>query len=119
MRLGGKVSASVDVVSGALHGNILESLLFILYTFKLFHIVGNYIVDHADGTTIFAVIPRPLSRSQVIVSLKQDLAAIKFWCLIWHIRPNPKKTEAMVLSRSQTIATGYDDLTLAVLSLRN
>ena len=44
MRLDGKVSASIDVVSGVLPGSVLGPLLFILYTSELFHIVGNHIV---------------------------------------------------------------------------
>ena len=44
VRLNGKASASVNVVSGL--------FLFILYTSKLFHIHGNYIVEYAD--TIYA-----------------------------------------------------------------
>ena len=43
-RLDGKVSASVDVVSGVIQGSVLEPLLFILYTFELFHIVENHMV---------------------------------------------------------------------------
>ena len=81
MRLDGKVSASEDVVSRVSQGSALEPLLFILLLFilyisELFHIVGNYIVGHANDTTIYAVIPRPLSRPQVMGPLNQDLAAI-------------------------------------------
>ena len=85
VRLDGKISASVDVVSRV-------TLLFILYTSELFHIVENRIVGYADDTMIYAVIPRPLSRSQV--------------------RLNPKKTKSMVVSRSRTSAPGYGELTL-------
>ena len=74
MRLGGKVSASVNVVSGVPQGRVLG--LFILYTSELFHIVGNHILSYANDTTIYAVIPRPLSRRQVMESRNQDMAAI-------------------------------------------
>ena len=67
---------------------------------------------YADDTTIYAIIPRPLSRPQVMELLNQDLAASNFWCLKWHMRLNPKKTKSMVVSRSRTSAPGYDDLTL-------
>ena len=50
--LNGRVSASVDVVSGVTQGCVLEPLLFILYTSELFHIVRNHIVGYADDTTI-------------------------------------------------------------------
>ena len=66
----------------------------------------------ASDTTIYAVIPRPLLRSQVMNSLNQNFAAINSWCLKWHMRLNPKKTRSMLVSRSRTIAPGYGDLTL-------
>ena len=69
MRLDGKVSALVDVVSGMPQSSVLEQLLFILYTFELFYIVGNHVLGYADGTMIYAVIPRPLSRPQVMEAL--------------------------------------------------
>ena len=65
LRLNFKVSVSVNVVSGVPQGSVLELLLFILYTCELFHIVRNHIVRYANDTTIYAVIPRPLSRPHV------------------------------------------------------
>ena len=62
--------------------SVLGPLLFILHTSELYHIVGNHIVSYADD----AVIPRPLSRPQVIESLNQKLAAIDSWCLKWRMR---------------------------------
>ena len=47
-----KVSASVDVVSRVTQGNVLEQLLFILSTSKLFRIVWNRIVGYTDDATI-------------------------------------------------------------------
>ena len=103
----GKVSASVDVVSGVPQCRALGSLLIILYTFELFSIVGNHIVGYADDTTIYPVISRPLSCPQVLESLNQDLTAINSWCLKWNIRLNAKKTKSMETSLSWTIAPGY------------
>ena len=34
--------------------------------------------DYADDTTTYAVIPRPLSRLQIIKALNQDLAEINY-----------------------------------------
>ena len=76
MRLNGKFSPSVELVSGEPLGSVLGPLLFILYTSELFHIVGNNIVGYADNTTIYAIIPGPLSRPLLMESLNQDLAAI-------------------------------------------
>ena len=69
------------MISGVSQGTVLEPLLFILYTSELFHIVGNHTVGYADDTTNCAVIPRPISRPQVMESLNQGLAAINSWCL--------------------------------------
>ena len=73
VRLDGNISASVDVVSGVPQSSVLRPL----FTTR---IVGNYIVGYADDTTLYAVIPRPLSRSQVMESLNEDLSAIYSWC---------------------------------------
>ena len=113
MCLEGKVSVSDDMVSKVPQGSILEPLLFILYTSELFHIVGNYMVGYEDDTTMHAVIPRPVSRPQVIDSLNRKLAAIHSWYLKWHMRLNPRMIKSMVINRAQTNAPGYDDLTLA------
>ena len=64
VRLDGKASASVSVVSRVRQGSLLGSL-FVLYTSELLLIDGNCIVGHADDTSISAVNPRPLSRPQV------------------------------------------------------
>ena len=73
----GKVSASVNMVSGVSQGGVLRLLRFILYTSDLFHGGGNYIVGHADNTTIYAIIPRLISRPQVIKALNQNLTSKK------------------------------------------
>ena len=95
MRLDCKGSASVDVVSGMSQYSVLEPLLFILYTFEGFHIVGNHIVGWADNMTIYAVISSPHSRPQVMESLNYDFAPID----------------------SLTYAPSYGDLALGVAEL--
>ena len=113
VRLDRKVSALVNVVSGGGggQGSVLRPLLFIFYTSKLFRIVGNHIMGYADGAMIYAVLPRPLSRPQVVESLNLDLAATYSWCVKWYMRLNPKKTRSMVVNRSHANAPGYCDLT--------
>ena len=69
VRLPSKVSASINVVSGVLQYSV------VLYTSELFYIVGKHIVGYMNNTTVYAVIPRSLSRPQVLESLNQDLAA--------------------------------------------
>ena len=84
------------MASGVLEGIVLGPLLSILLTAELFHFVGNHIVGYADNITIYAVIPRPLSRPRVMESLNQNLAAINSSCLKWHMRPISKKTQSVV-----------------------
>ena len=45
-------------------------------------------------------------------ALNQDLAAIDFWSLKWHMRLIPKKMKSMEISQSRSIAPCYGDLTL-------
>ena len=100
------------MASGVPQGSVFGPLLLILYTFELFHIIGTHIVGYADDTTIYAVIARQSSRRQVTELLNQYLAAVKFGCLKWHMRLNPKKAKSKLIIWSGTIAPGYGDLTL-------
>ena len=111
VRLGGKVSVSVVVISVVPQCSVLGALLFILYFSELFHIVGSHILGNANDTIIYADIHRPLLRLKVIETLNQDLVATNSWCLKWHMRLNPKKTKSIVVSRSRITAFGYGDLT--------
>ena len=70
VRLDDKVNASVNIVSGLPKGGVLEPLLFI------FRMLGNYIVGYVGDTTIYAVIPRPLLRTQVMKSQNKNSAEI-------------------------------------------
>ena len=86
---------------------------------EFFHIVGNDIVDYADGTTIYTVIPKPILLLQLMESLNRDLAAIKSCCIKWHMKFNLKKIIqvnrdrlTMVVNRSRTIVPDYGDHTL-------
>ena len=113
VRLDGNVSASVDEVLLVPQGIVLRQLmLFILYNFKLFHILGSYIVGYANDTTIYAVIRTQHSCPQVMKLLNQDLASIDSWCLKWHMRLNPRKAKSIVDNLSKINAPGYGDLTL-------
>ena len=53
VRLDGKISVSVDVVSRVPQSSVLGPLLFILYTSE------NHILGYADDTAICSVIPTP------------------------------------------------------------
>ena len=98
MRFDGEVSVSVDGGSMLLQGDVSGPLLFILYSSELFPIIGNHMVSYAHDTMIYAVIPRQLSRRQVMESLNRDLVAIHSLCLKWHMRLNHKKTKSKAVS---------------------
>ena len=55
----GKVSASVNVVSGVPQDSILRPLLFILYPCEFFHIVREHLIGYANNITIYSAIHRP------------------------------------------------------------
>ena len=65
-----------------------------------------------DNTTISVVIPKPLSRPQVIEPMNQVLAVVNSWGLKRHMRLNSNKTNSFVVNLSRTIAPGYGVLTL-------
>ena len=106
------------MVSGGLRFRAINAYIVHLQPLPHCWKLGNYIVHYADDRTIYAVIPRPLLRPQVIEALNQNLATISSRCLKWHMRLDPKKTKTMVVSRSRTIATGYGGIALCVLSLK-
>ena len=64
--LDGKISESVGVISRCPRIMFLVPLLLMLHTSEYFHTVRNHVVGYADDTMIYAIVPRALSRSQVI-----------------------------------------------------
>ena len=63
-------------------------------------------VGYEDDATICSYSLTPFATSSDGVANYQDLVAIHFWCLKWHMRLNSNK------SRSRTLAPGYSDLAL-------
>ena len=52
--------------SGKIVVNKLKNVSSFFLFSDVFHIVGNHIMSYADNTMIYADIPRPLSRRQLI-----------------------------------------------------
>ena len=74
MRLYGKVSASVDVVSEVPRVGSWSRCYIYCIPPSSSALLGTIL-------WAYAIIPKPLSRRQVMESLNQDLAAINSWCL--------------------------------------
>ena len=76
-------SKLVNVVSGVQQGNVLGSLLFLLYTSDLFSIKENKLIGYADDSTLMAVVPSPSTRVTVAESLIRDFGMVSEWCDPW------------------------------------
>ena len=64
-------------------------------------------------TTLLAVIRRPSDGPTVAASVNRDLSRIHEWCGHWCMLLSPKKSKALVVSRSRTVYPPRDDLGLA------
>ena len=51
-------------------------LLFLLYTSKIFSILENKLIGHADDSTLIAVVPSPGVRVTVAEFLSRDLVKV-------------------------------------------
>ena len=106
-------SKLVNVVSGTSHGRVFSSLLFLLYTSKLFSILDNKLIGYADDSTLMAehcAIPR--HQSYNAESLIPDLGRVSEWCNLWGMKLNASKTKTLIVSRSRTIHLQSPPLTI-------
>ena len=101
---------SDSVVSGVPQGSVLGPLLFVIFTSDMWSVVSNDLVAYADDATLFASIDSPADRSVVVQSLNEDLASIVLWCETWGMKLNPKKTQAIIFSRSRTPYPAFPSL---------
>ena len=74
--------------------------------------VSNRLEAYADDTTLSAIIDSPERRAEVIDSLNTDLSNIVSWCEAWGMKLNPKKTQAIVFSRSRRTNPNFPSLVL-------
>ena len=102
----------VNVVSGVSRGSVLVSKLFLLYTEKLFSVVGNKIHGYADDSTLVTVVPSISETITVTESLNNDLSRVIMWCDLWGMKLNASKTKTIMISKSRTIHPQSTTLTL-------
>ena len=89
----------VNVLSGVPNGNLLDRLVFLLYTLELFSILENKLIGYADGSTF---IPEGASPG-VPESLIHDLGRVSEWCDLCEMKLKASETKTMIVSRSRTI----------------
>ena len=102
----GAISEWIPTVFGVPQGNVLGSLLFILYACEIFELMENRLYAYADDVTLLAVVRKPADRPAVAASLNRDLARVQEWCNHWCMIPSANKTKALVVSRSRTVNPG-------------
>ena len=102
----------VRVVSGVPQGSVLGPFLFILFTAGMWDGVVNKLGAYADDATLYSRINSPTLRASVTDSLNADLANIVAWCRIWGMKLNPRKTQAIIFSRSRTVEPPFPPLLL-------
>ena len=69
----------------------MGTLLFLLYTSKLFYILENELISYADDS--------PGIRVTVAKSLINDLGKVSEWYDLWGMKLNASKTKTMIVSR--------------------
>ena len=98
----GATSELIPIVSDVPQGSVLGPLLFILYTSEMFELVANRLFAYANDSTLVAVVCKPADIHAFAASLNRDLATFE-WCNHWCMILNPNKTNAIVVSRSNTV----------------
>ena len=109
----GAYSSSLPVVSGVPQGSVLGPLFFIIFTSDLGINLENHLISYADDTTLFSSVRSPCNRSEVAASLNRDLTKITYWCQLWGMKLNAKKTQSLIFSRSRTVDPPHPSLVLA------
>ena len=79
----------------------------------MFDLVENRLFAYADDSTLLSVIRRPSDKPTVAASVNRYLVGIHEWCGRWCMLLNPKKSKALVVSRSRTVYHPHGHLGLS------
>ena len=98
MVINGQTSDWLNVCSGVPQGSVLAPLLFILYIDDLHHSVTNSTLKFfADDVTIYKVV----TNGSDCDLLQEDLSRISEWTVVWQVRLNPGKCEALNITNER------------------
>lgn len=109
VRLGDTISAERNVLDGTPQGSCLSALLFSIYINSLpSSLKCNYHL-YADDLQVY--ISGPTSEiDRLVHEINADLGAIVNWANANRLAPNPKKTQAIVFSKTGAIVPQTDIL---------
>jgi len=92
--VGGKISDSVDVLSGVPQGTVLGPLLFICYINDLPNTIKSKIRMYADDTLVYSSI----DTIDDCIQLQRDLLGLEKWSKIHQMEFNPLKCEFLIVT---------------------
>lgn len=102
VRLGNAVSAERDVLDGTPQGSSLSALLFSLYINSLPSTLRCRYHLYAEDLQVY--VSGPSSEVERLVnSINEDLRSIFTWAEANCLSPNPKKTQAIIFSRTGVV----------------
>lgn len=109
VRVGDKRSDVLEVADGTPQGSCLSALLFSLYINSLPATLKCSYQLYADDLQIY--ISGPIADIDHLIGvINEDLNAITLWAKRNHLYPNPKKTQAIIFSRTGTVEPQADIL---------
>lgn len=107
VRLGDAVSAVRDVTDGTPQRSCLSALLFSLFINSLPGVLRCEYQLYADDLQIY--MSGPIEQIEdLIASINNDLAAITNWANQNRLHPNPKKTQAIVFTKADSVRPHTD-----------
>lgn len=100
VKLGNELSQQRQLTAGTPQGSCLSALLFGLYVNSLPYNLQCQYHMYADDLQVYISGP-PSEIDRLIGMINQDLATIEQWSNANGLSPNPKKTQAIIFSKSR------------------